>query len=254
VILTGDWGWQKTPDAIAKAILDRGYALAEFNRLELAPDNARRDCGLYLAYPDADFGSMAAWAWGFSRAVDVLQSLPQIDGRHIAITGHSRGGKATLLAGALDERIALVNPNASGCGGGAPFRDPDPKAETMAAITQKFPFWFAPRLRDFVGRETRLPFDQHALRACVAPRALLDTEGLEDLWANPPGARQMHDAALPVFALLGAADHAAIHFRPGKHEHNAEDWTALLDFADRVFKQKPTTRNFDMRPTTQPAN
>lgn len=249
VIVRGDWGWHKTSDEIATLVLSRGYALAEFNRLELAPDNARRDSGLYVPYPAGDFGSIAAWAWGYLRCVDVLSTLPEIDATKIAITGHSRGGKAALLAGALDERIALVNSNASGCGGTACYRSPAPGAETMADITERFPFWFTPGLRKFVGRETRLPFDQHALRACIAPRALLDTQGLEDEWASPVDARRTHDAAMPVFALLGAADKQAIHYRPGKHEHNEQDWSALLDFADFVFKEKPTTRNFDMQPT-----
>ena len=251
VILRGDWGWHKTSDEITKLVLSRGYALAEFNRVELAPDNARRDSGLYVPYPDATFGSIAAWAWGFSRCVDVLVTLPEIDPKRIAVTGHSRGGKAALLAGALDDRIALTNPNGSGCGGTACYRDPHPKAETMAIITKRFPYWFTPTLREFVGRESRLPFDQHALRACVAPRALIDTQGLGDEWASPPDARRTHDAAQPVFALLGAPEKQAFHHRPGPHEHNVEDWSALLDFADRVFADKPTTRNLDMRPPTQ---
>ncbi|MDQ3082463.1 MAG: hypothetical protein M3R07_09655, partial [Gemmatimonadota bacterium] len=87
----------------------------------------------------------------------------------------------------------------------------------------------------------------------VAPRALLDTQGLEDQWASPPDARRTHDAAMPVFALLSAPDKQAIHYRPGKHEHNTEDWSALLDFADFVFEEKPTTRDFDMQATTRGA-
>src|SRR5688572_3709952 len=250
VILRGDWGWSKTSDDITKEVLARGYTLAEFNRLELAPDNARRDAGLYLAYPDGDFAALAAWAWGFHRCVDVLEQLPQIDKSKIAITGHSRGGKATLLAGATDERIALVNPNASGTGGGAPFRNPPPKSETLEIIVKKFPFWFSPNLQQFIDRRDRLPFDQHALKACVAPRALLDTEGLDDLWASPSGARITHDAAKRVYDFLNASDRVAIHYRPGRHAHNVEDWAALLDFADKVFRNKPTTRPLDMRPTS----
>ncbi|MEO6435004.1 MAG: hypothetical protein ABIP55_04490 [Tepidisphaeraceae bacterium] len=253
VILRGDWGWHKTGDDIAKLVLSRGYALAEFNRLELAPDNASRDAGLYLAYPDGDFAALAAWAWGYHRCVDFLLTRPQIDGQRIAITGHSRGGKATLLAGATDERIALTNPNGSGCWGTACFRSPAANAETMKEILRKFPFWFSPNLAQFVGREDRLPFDQHTLRACVAPRALLDTQGSQDEWSSPLDARRTHDAGMPVFALLGAAEKQAIHYRPGKHEHSVEDWTALLDFADVIFFNKPTTRPFDARPTPQRA-
>ena len=253
IILRGDWSWHKTPDDITKTILARGYALAEFNRVELAPDNAARGAGrLQQAYPEGDFGAVAAWAWGYHRCVDFLLTLPEIDAAKIAVTGHSRGGKTALLAGALDERVALTNANGSGCGGTAPFRTDAPKSERLADILEKFPFWFSTNLPPFIGKESRLPFDQHALKALCAPRAVLDTEGLEDHWANPTGARVTHDAAKPVFELHGAADKLAIHYRPGPHRHDPEDWAALLDFADYVFKGIKPARDFDMRPTNRP--
>ena len=254
VILRGDWSWHKVPDDITKVLLDRGYALAEFNRVELSPDNGSREAGrLHQAYPDGDFAALAAWAWGFHRSVDFLVALPEIDAGKIAVTGHSRGGKAALLAGALDERIALTNANGSGCGGAGPFRTDVPKSERLADILQKFPFWFSTNLPQFIGKEDRLPFDQHALKALCAPRALLDTEGVEDLWANPIGARVTHDASKPVFKMLGAEDKIAIHYRPGPHRQDVEDWTAFLDFADHVFKGVKPARNFDQQPPPAPA-
>ncbi len=64
--------------------------------------------------------SSARWRGGrgaFERVVDYLHTLSNVDTKHIAATGHSRGGKAVLLAGALDERIALTAPNDAGCMG-----------------------------------------------------------------------------------------------------------------------------------------
>jgi (4-O-methyl)-D-glucuronate---lignin esterase len=242
VIVRGDWCWGKLSDDITRKILDRGYALVDFNRCELAPDlgvkQGDQTVALYASYPGGDFGSIAAWAWGFHRCVDLLVTLPQIDKEKIAITGHSRGGKAALLAGASDSRIALTAPNNSGCGGAGCFRFVGPDGERIENITGTFPQWFTPRFRDYIGKDDQLPIDQHELKALVAPRALLTTEALGDLHANPSGTLITHRAAREVYAFLGHPERIGIHFRPGGHEHNADDFVVLLDFADEVFFHK----------------
>jgi hypothetical protein len=248
VVLTGDWCWGKTGDDITKAVVGRGYALAEFDRCVLAPDKAEQPVGLRAAYPGEDFGCLAAWAWGYQRAVDAILSIPQLDKEKIAISGHSRGGKAVILAGAMDERIALVNPNAAGCGGTGCLRNTPTNAESIQAITTKFPFWFNATFKTFAGREAELPVDHHELKACVAPRALLDTEGINDVWANPRGAYRTHAAAKKVYEFLQVPGKIAIHYRPGGHEHNLVDWTALLDFADEVFFQKRSDNDWNANP------
>jgi len=248
VIVKGDLCWKKIPEEILKAAVARGYVVAEFDRTELAPDKNDRTTGVYPVYPDCDWAAEAVWAWGFHRVVDYLVTQDFVDPAHIAVTGHSRGGKAALLAGALDERIALVVPNGSGAGGAATYRVVHPKGETLERVAKNFPFWFHPRLQTFVGKETRLPFDHHALRALVAPRAVLSTEARGDLWANPTGNQQAHLAALEVYKWLGAADRIGIVYRDGKHEHNLEDWAALLDFADVQFFGKSVARKFDQLP------
>lgn len=249
ILLTGDGCWGPVADEIVTAILARGYALAQFNRCEFAPDTADQPTGLRPVYADADFGCLAAWAWGYHRAIDALVTLPQVDKSKIAISGHSRGGKCVLLAGATDDRVALVNPNGAGCGGTGCFRDTPPDAETLKVITTKFPFWFKSDFQSkFAGREADLPFDQHELKACVAPRALLDTEGLNDVWANPRGAYRTHLAARKVYDFLGSPGKIAYHIRPGPHEHGLADWTALLDFADQVFFQKKSIHDWNADP------
>ena len=231
VIVRGDLGWAPVKPEIAAMVVERGYALVEFNREQIAGDGPARD-GVYLAYPQFDGGRIAAWAWGFHRVLDWLCVQDDFDPQRIIATGHSRGGKAALLAGATDTRIALTVPNDSGCGGAGCFRILGPGSEDLAAILDRFPYWFHSRLRDFVGRAERLPFDQHTLKALIAPRALFTTEARGDLWANPEGTLRTHEAAQPVFDMLGASDRIAIHFREGGHEHNADDWSALLDCAD----------------------
>lgn len=252
VIVTGDGCWGFVTDDIAAEVLQRGYALAQFIRTEIAPDvspaRAERRAGLYSLYPGSDFGALAAWAWGYQRCVDFLTTLPEVDAARIAVTGHSRGGKAALLAGATDERIALTAPNNSGCGGAGCFRIQGAGSETLRDIVTRFPHWFSPRLASYIGRENDLPFDQHFVKALVAPRALLSTEALGDLWANPSGTFETHLAARAVYRLLGCEDRIGIWYRPGGHAQGLDDWRALLDFADWQLLGKAPARRFDLNP------
>ncbi|MGE5610131.1 MAG: alpha/beta hydrolase family protein [Bacillota bacterium] len=255
VIITGDLGWGKKPLPIQGMVAKRGYILAEFDRTEIAPDSKDRTQGVYPVYPEYDWGAVSAWAWGFHRVVDYLITQDYVDASRIIVTGHSRGGKATLLAGATDDRIALTAPNNSGCGGAGCYRFQAEKSERIEDILKNFPFWFSPRFGQFIGKTDRLPFDQHSLKALVAPRALLSTEALGDLWANPEGTQQSHLAAKEVFNFLGAGDRIGIYYREGKHEHNEGDWTVLMDFADRVLLHKTVERKFDelAYPNSRPA-
>jgi hypothetical protein len=242
VIVRGDLCWGRPKPRIVAALLQRGYALADFDRTDVAQDAPVED-RVYDAFPTFRSGRIAAWAWAYRRVIDYVLTLPFVDVARIAVTGHSRGGKAALLAGAIDERIALTVPNDSGCGGAGCYRLQDAGSEDIAAITTTFPYWFHPRFREFVGKIDRLPFDQHTLKALVAPRALLTTEALGDVWANPKGTQQSHVGAREVFAFLGAERRLGIRFREGPHAHRLDDWVALLDFADlQFFGQTPFDR------------
>jgi dienelactone hydrolase len=245
-IIRGDLCWGRVDSRIAAEVAARGYILAEFDRTAIVPDEkGTRDVGLYRLYPDQDFGALAAWAWGFHRVADYLLTRDDVRPDQLTVTGHSRGGKCALLAGATDERIALTVPNNSGCGGAGCYRFQADKSEDIAAITKNFPHWFHPDFPQFIGKIDRLPIDQHSVKALVAPRALLSTEALGDLWANPEGTQQSHLAAREVYAFLGAPEKIAVVYREGDHEHNLADWRVLLDFADVQFKGKQPPRRFD---------
>lgn len=243
VLITGDLGWGRIKPEIVAEIVRRGYILVAFNREEIAPDNATRE-GVYRAYPALDCGRLSAWAWGYHRVIDYLSTLSNVDTAHIGVTGHSRGGKAALVAGATDTRIALTAPNNSGCGGAGCYRIINDKCEDIRVIVKNFPFWFTPRFHEFIGRIDQLPFDQHTLKSVIAPRALLSTEALGDLWANPSGTQITYSASKQVFDFLGAGEKIGIHFREGGHEHNLQDWKTLLDFADKQFFRKQTSTDF----------
>jgi len=250
VILKNDRDIFKAP--IAEEIVKRGYIVADYNRTDLDPDKKAAVGPAQQAYPDYDWATLAVWAWGGMRVIDYLVTLDVVDRKRIAFTGHSRGGKTALLAGALDERIALVTPNGSGCGGAGCYRFEGEKSESLERITnpRRFSYWFHPRFRDFAGKETKLPFDQHFLKALVAPRALISVDALGDLWANPYGTQQSHRGAKPAFEFLGAGDKFGIYFRTGGHAQNKDDWRTLVDFADKIFfgKEPAGGKRFDKLP------
>jgi (4-O-methyl)-D-glucuronate---lignin esterase len=228
-------------DAAVKLFTSRGYVFAEFNLNDVAPDNADQNTGVYTLYDDLDCGVLMAWAWGFHRTIDALLQDPRIDPTKIAVTGHSRWGKAALVAGAFDERIALTVPSHSGCAGTAPYRYIYGNSEAIQNITGFAPYWFRSDFTQFVGKVDRLPFDQHELRALVAPRAQLSNEGLDDKWTNPEGSQLTYLAARRVYEFLGVPDNISLRYRPGGHIPNNED---LLDFADHVFIGKPLPPEF----------
>lgn len=241
-------------------LVSRGYALANFHESDIDPDKHDFTDGIHAQYTlpheaGAQWGTIRAWAWGFHRAVDYLVTDPDINPEQIALIGHSRRGKTALLAAALDERIALVVPHQSGTGGAAISRDSD--QETVKRINDNFPHWFNDNYTLFNDNEYQMPFDQHLLMTLVAPRALLDTGGLKDTWANYPASLRAIQAASPVYEFLGAkgivgegmvngeedsitAENVStiMQFRlDTRHTLNEDYWEGILDFADLQYER-----------------
>lgn len=246
-------GQQKDVWAIEQSI-DRGYAVAVFYYGDVEPDRPDATEGIRAWYrkqnptADYDWGAVAAWAWGISRVVDYLVTDRDLDAKKISVVGHSRNGKAAILAGALDERIALVIPLQAGCGGTSPSRGKI--GESVQRINTSFPHWFNAEFKKFNEQPERLPFDQHCLVALCAPRPVLLSNATEDTWANPAGQFEMLQAAEPVYRLFAANPLAATqmpplgklidsrlgyYIRSGKHSMTAGDWKIFLDFADKQF-------------------
>ncbi|MEW6755618.1 MAG: hypothetical protein AB1505_32275 [Candidatus Latescibacterota bacterium] len=247
VVLSGDGCWRYFDDGIVRQVTARGSIAASFDRTGAAADNRGiyRDTGLYRVFPDAQFGALAAWAWAYHRCVDALCGLELVRAAQIAITGHSRGGKAVLLAGATDERIAITNPNDSGIGGSGLNRW---KAEGSEVVDDFIRvgsiFWFGPGWAQYQHRDRELPYDQHFLHALVAPRGLLVGEAYGDPGANPPGSYAACQAARAVYGMLGAPEKLGWAVREGVHGHFASDFEALLDFVDWHFHQRRGVRHF----------
>ena len=234
-------------------ILDRGYAVASFFPDPVAPDVAEAGLAelrrLSVSYEDDDtrWGAVAAWAWLYSRLTDVFEGDERFDRDGFIAWGHSRYGKAALYAAAFDERIDGVIAHQSGTGGASLNRDKP--GESVEAMTETYPHWFAQSYADAAGHEDELPIDQHHLLALVAPRPILLGNARRDVWSDPNGAFRAAMGADPVWELLGAdgleqdrldqwipsAD-IAFWIRPGTHGVVEEDWPAFLEFLDAHFK------------------
>ena len=213
--------------------LKKNYIFIEYAHNDLDPGRQGTKGSAQKAYPDFDWGMLAAWAWGGMRVVDYLETRGDIDMERIAITGHSRGGKATLLAAALDERITLAAPVQSGAGGAGCSKILGPGAESIGMNDK--PHWYHPRILMFAGKEAHLPFDQHFLKALMAPRSLVCLESTDDLFANPVGTHATTKAARPVYALYDREAYNGIYFRRGGHSYGTADWQQLLDFCEWAF-------------------
>ena len=240
--------------------VERGYAVATAYHGDVDPDVNDFSNGIHPLYYEAgqerpgpaEWGTVAAWAWGLSRAMDYLETDPRVSWNRVAVFGHSRNGKAALLAAALDERFAAVLSNQSGCTGAALSRRR--RGETLLLINLRFPHWFCSHYHAFNEREPYLPVDQHLLVALAAPRPALILSAAGDLWSDPEGEFLAARAADPVYRLLGApgldadwpppldtivGERLAYHLRGGGHSVGREDWDTFLDFCDRTL---PRTR------------
>jgi hypothetical protein len=202
--------------------------------------------------PD-EWGSIAAWAWGLSRAMDYLETDKAVDAKRVAIMGVSRLGKTVMWAGAHDPRIALVIASCSGEGGAALSRRN--YGETIAHLTEatRYPYQFAANYAKFANKVDRFPVDAHMLVALMAPRPVLLQTGDKDFWSDPKGEFLAAVAAGPVYRLLGKqgldtdqlppASSPILHtigyyMHAGGHGTIPSDWDQFLAFMQMHLQAK----------------
>jgi hypothetical protein len=195
-----------------------GVAVVDYDNSEMGAQQSASSRGqgkFYDLYGGGHpAGTMVAWAWGMSRIVDVLEQnagTSPIDVHRLGVTGCSRNGKGALVAGALDERIALTIAQESGSGGTATWRISDLQrtqgvnVQTLSEITGEN-VWFTSSFNRFGSTAAKLPYDHHMLIGLIAPRAVLviDNTGID--WLTAPSSWGGAQAARTMFRALGVPD------------------------------------------------
>lgn len=234
-------------------LIQRGYGAVLFYPGEVVPDNASTAESFLQALtpPGSEerTGAIAAWAWLYSRVIDVLEGDARIDRDGLIVWGHSRHGKAALLSRAYDERIDFVISHQSGTGGASLNRDK--VGESVGSITANYPHWFAPRYGAFAGRESELTLDMHFLIALCAPSPVLLGNADRDQWSDPEGAFAAARAASVVWGwhgkrgltqetMRGTQLDGGIIFqlRNGRHGVTGGDWELFLTAVEKRGMKK----------------
>jgi hypothetical protein len=239
-------------------IFAEGWGYAMFNTGAVQADNgAGLSSGIIglvnkgqPRYPD-EWGVLAAWSWGLSRTLDYFETDKSVDARQVGLEGHSRWGKAALVAMAFDPRFAIVYSSCSGEAGAKLSRRN--WGETVDNIAGSGEYhWMAGNFLKFGGRWNDMPVDAHELIALCAPRPVFITGGTQDQWSDPRGEFLACVGAGPVYRLLGKKDlgtkempdpdveliSGEIGFKLHKGGHSdAPDWPVFLKFARKYLKR-----------------
>ncbi|ODS52566.1 MAG: hypothetical protein ABS36_16065 [Acidobacteria bacterium SCN 69-37] len=220
-----------------------------------------------------DWGVLAAWGWGASRVLDYLETDSAVDASRVGLYGHSRWGKATLLAAVLDQRFATAYVSSPGKGGATLHRRK--YGETVDNLADNFYYWMGGNYLKYAGRWDALPVDSHELVAMMAPRPVFFSGGNDvqrhpdgsivtrvneqgqtvvaaanDAWVDPEGTFMAAVAAGPVYELLGKKGLGVTSLPPldtkvidgdiGFHQHpgghvSGPAWETFYTFAARHF-------------------
>jgi hypothetical protein len=241
-------------------VLSRGWGYAEYVPTSVQPDNG---AGLTQGIigiankgqprnPD-DWGALRAWGWGASRALDYFETDKSVDARQVGIEGHSRYGKAVLVAMAYDPRFAIAYVSSSGEAGAKLYRHIFGEEIGNIASSGEY-HWMAGNFLKYDGPLTiaDLPVDAHELIALCAPRPVFISGGATkgDGWVDAKGMFLAAAAAGPVYSLLGKKDLGTTIFPPiettlidgdiafrqhtGGHTP-APNWPTFLEFAGRYI-------------------
>ena len=157
-----------------------------------------------------------------------------------------------MIAAAFDDRL-MAAPVVSAAGGSGAYRFTGPReSETLDILMKKYPNWFSPHLHEFWGQPEKLPFDEHWFLALCAPKPYLALEGDTDVISLPAAVRHSLAGARPAYELYGVPDRLGVNYSHHGHAFTAEDWTALMDFADKCLRGVKVDRTFDAYPAEPP--
>ncbi len=204
-----------------------------------------------------DWGTLRAWAWGASRALDYFETDRTVDAEQIGIEGLSRYGKAALVAMAYEERFAIGFIGSSGAGGAKLYRRNFGELVENLASSGEY-HWMSGIFLKYAGplNAGDLPVDAHELIALCAPRPVFISAGSEKVeggWIDQRGMFMAAVAAGSVYQLFGKKSlgtdvfppietpltTGAIAWRQHSGGHTtAPNWATFLNFASRYIRAK----------------
>jgi (4-O-methyl)-D-glucuronate---lignin esterase len=229
--------------------LDAGIAYASFYGSDFVPDRRAEapDVMENLGGPINPTGTLMAWAYAYSAAMDVLEARDDIDGSAMTLFGHSRFGKAALIAGAWDRRADGVIAHQAGFAGASLSRSET--GEGLKRMAESYPHWLAPETQDWLDRLDEMPVDQHQLLGLLAPTPVLLGNGRRDVWSDPNSSFRAAISASEVYVAAGEEGlpaggmkqdfkpgaGIAWWLRPGGHSIVSEDIDTFIAFIDAQF-------------------
>lgn len=203
----------------AKELACRGY-------VAMAPDYP--NYGEYFCDPYAMGYASATMKgiWNHMRAVDVLQSLPEVDGSKIVCIGHSLGGHNSIFVAIFDERIKAV---VSSCGFNSFTK------YYGGDLTGWSHRGYMPRIAENYGKDPRrMPFDFTELVGALAPRFFFTNSPTGDSNFEVSGARDCIEAARAVYELHGAPERLVAVYPDAGHEFPRYARRLAYDFLDKA--------------------
>jgi len=221
---------------------DLHYALelAERGYVTLAPDYP--NFGDYKFDPYAHgFASATMKAiFNHRRAIDLLQSLPEVDPNRIAVIGHSLGGHNSLFLAAFDPRIKAV---VTSCGFTSFAKY---KGGNLAGWSHK---GYMPRIAETYGNDpARMPFDFTELLASLAPRPVFINAPVGDDNFDVSGVRDCVAAALVVYQKIYRAGRNLQAIYPeGGHEFPPQAREAAYQFLARSLQYRDGAKPAQVR-------
>ena len=251
-------------------VLEKGWGICNFNMNDLQPDNGAGLTSYLIGLVNkgnwrkpTDWGSLAAWGWGVSKLIDYFETDPNVDAAKIGVTGHSRYGKASIVAMAYEPRLAIAFPSCSGSLGTKMNRRHWGQDLENSGWDMEY-HWMAGNFFKYMGplkagspmprKVELLPVDAHSLVALCAPRPVFINGGTTDNWTDGYGMYLSAAGATPVYELLGTkgvimpdekpiVDVAYIEGDLGYRYHDgghtdAPDWPAFIEFALKYFDKK----------------
>lgn len=231
--------FESTGPAWQQQVLAKGWGYAILIPTSVQADNGAGLTGGIIGLVNKgqprlldDWGTLRAWAWGASRALDYFETDKAVDAKQVGIEGLSRYGKAALLTMAYDQRFAIGFIGSSGAGGAKIFRrNLGEQVENLASPSEYH--WMAGNFLKYAGplSANDLPVDAHELIALCAPRPIFISAGspqVEGGWVDAKGMFLAAVNAGPVYELLGKKGLGTTEFPPME--------TALIS-GDIAFRQ-----------------